>query len=236
MGSVEADAQVLSVQSNGIRDDRERVSKSRPDHQRSRHDRTHERRFCGWTMQLLEPQMIKHLHRQARLILCIWLLGACGCDRPAASQAPAASMPGMIVLPGALNVRKSPENQRVVTYEVKEAHPAMNAISTITEALEDSGWRRLQEDILNPGLPLSFSRGWVEYEDVSAAKSKYVYQWSGQWEDNLGQVAWYILTLEGAPTGQGTYRPAGHLRVRAILLPAEEVARIRRNTTSAKPQ
>jgi hypothetical protein len=136
----------------------------------------------------------------------------------------------LIVLPGASAVKHTTENLGVVLYQLSEPYPASKAIAAIRTNLEEKmGWDPLADDILNPGLRNSFSRGWTEYK-TSVGPSKYVYQWFAQWEDASGKVAWYILTYDGTEITKSNFRPEGPLHVRATILSSEEVRRIRRST------
>ncbi len=149
-----------------------------------------------------------------------------GCTQPQVSQAPEFA-PALIVFPGATNVKRTDENAGVVVYDLNEPYPAPNTIAALRTKLEkEMDWKPLTEDVLNPGLRLSFSRGWSEFAS-SIPGPEYVYQWFAQWEDASGRVAWYILSYDGTEISKGNFHPEGHLRVRATILSAEEVRRIR---------
>src|SRR5947208_7502451 len=88
-----------------------------------------------------------------------------GCNRTDAAKT--ASWPeALVVVPKAFNARSTGENDGTVLYDVREPYPANGVIAAIRTKLEILGWRGLQEDFLNPGLPSSLVNGWGNFADA----------------------------------------------------------------------
>jgi hypothetical protein len=80
-----------------------------------------------------------------------------------------------------------------VSYKIQTDYPADDVLSLISKELKSKGWRPLEEDYLNLGLPSSHVRGWTEFGDATTHPETYVHQWLAQWENNAGDIVWYTL-------------------------------------------
>jgi len=129
----------------------------------------------------------------------------------------------LIVLPNAIDVRDTNENEGTVVYQLNEEYTALPVIQTIQGRLESSGWRPLREDFLNPGLPSSLVRGWASHEDRTHRRAAQVYKWMAQWEDDSKRIVWYDLTYDAVTDSDGRIRARGPLKVSATLLSATTV-------------
>jgi hypothetical protein len=135
----------------------------------------------GRKMQLL-PALKRANHSNCTLVVAVvWLLFGLGCKSgPVGTQR--ARPDALIVLPGALEVHDTDENECTVLYQLNEKYPALPIIQTIQGRLEAAGWRPLVDNFLNPGSPTSLVRGWESHEDRTQGRATQVYQWVGQWE------------------------------------------------------
>jgi len=126
-------------------------------------------------------------------------------------------------LPGAKHVKYGNEYEGTISYELTEPYPAAHAIDLLRPRFKRDGWRELAEDFLNPGIPNSFSRGWVLYEDArfKGGVTKDVHQWDGQWSDVTGRILWYTLKYVG-PVGD---QPGNRLEVLGVILSADAAHR-----------
>ena len=137
--------------------------------------------------------------------------------------------PGLIVLPGAMNVRATIENEGTVVYELSEPYPAVNTIAALGSNLGTLGWRAMDRDVMNPSISTSFSRGWDEFLDSSGnGPPRETYQWIGQWEDRTSRnVAWYTLTYDASVDANGRIRARGPLRVMGTIISAKAIRMMR---------
>jgi hypothetical protein len=129
----------------------------------------------------------------------------------------------LMVLPGAIDIQDTDENDGTVLYQLNEEFPALPVIQTLTGRLEANGWRPRREDLLNPGLLTSLVGGWQSHEDRTQGRTTQVYQWVGQWEDDAERVVWYVLTYDAVTGSDGSIRARGRLKVSATVLSAAAV-------------
>lgn len=171
----------------------------------------------------------------ARFAMMLVLSGglcAASCTAPQAERPQSNTTESLVVLPGAKTVNYSSENEGAVTYELDELYPGDRALNEIKSRLERAGWHPLADDFLNPGLPLSFSRGWIAYADATAGPrdTKQLLTWVGQWEDASGRIAWYTFTYDAVTDRSGRIEGRGPLRVRATVVSRESVRQLRQAT------
>lgn len=123
------------------------------------------------------------------LLILIFLISTIGAEqRPAdAAQRPSA----LLLYPKASNV-SSGRNGNDLTYHVNVKYPASDFIGWISNRLQELGWEPLKEDFLNPGLPTSQVRGWLEFVD-ERKKPELIHQWIGDWKDSSGNIVRYAL-------------------------------------------
>jgi len=93
------------------------------------------------------------------------------------------------VLPRASKTRLTDRNS-AVSYDLQVSYPAQEVIGSLAGQLREKGWKALETDILNPSLPASASAEWGSYVDGTKHPETNVYQWTGQWQDSQGKVAW----------------------------------------------
>jgi hypothetical protein len=111
----------------------------------------------------------------------------------------------LIVLDGATMVRRDTGayGSYHVAYGLNAPHPATNAIQQISSRLIALGWKPLEDDWLNPGLPSSHVRGWTEFGDRTTSPAQHVHQWKAQWQDKAGSIVdysfHYAYPRSGAP-------------------------------------
>jgi hypothetical protein len=84
-------------------------------------------------------------------VLPLALLGT-SCRTQTASDAPEEIKQAFVALEGAMAVSRSEDS---LTYRVREAYPAVKAISEIDASLKARGWTPVAEDVMNPGSPTS---------------------------------------------------------------------------------
>lgn len=168
---------------------------------------------------------------------CLWpvvtLALMCGCGVSGHRQMPSTSNQALVVLPGASQVRRDAQRQDEVEYVVKERYPAVNAIRDITRSLKATGWRPLPNDLFNPSIASSHSRGWEHFVDTRPNPPVRTFQWNAQWANKQGDAVLYVLSyrtdteLPNDPTGDELRVNAGFmssslLRSQGVVVPGEQ--------------
>src|ERR1700680_2853409 len=88
----------------------------------------------------------------------------------------------LVALPFASNVNyRSVHGTTQLTYRVKVAYPAEDALNMISEHLRQEGWKQLKQDLWNPSIPSSHVRGWQQFEDDTTKPQTTVNKWQAQW-------------------------------------------------------
>lgn len=101
---------------------------------------------------------------------------------------------GLIVLPGAVNVRHLQEYDGGVSYELERTdYPAENVIAHIRDRLRAEGWEERGTDLLNPDVANSFKAGWVRFLKGGTT----VFVWHADWTKK-GAVVYYDLRYTAA--------------------------------------
>ncbi len=102
----------------------------------------------------------------------------------------------LILLQGAADItRTSNTNGSVsLSYHIKATFPAERELESLATQLKRIGWGPMKEDWLNPGLPSSHSRGWMEYQDRSKTPPIIVSSWIAQWKDSAGNIVDYSIS------------------------------------------
>ena len=129
----------------------------------------------------------------------------------------------LIVLDGALNVSRGPGafGSRGVSYTLAEPHPAASVIDEISVRLAATGWKPLDEDWLNPGMPSSHLTGWGDFVDATVKPIRQVHQWMAQWKDGSGNIVTYTFLYSYPENGKpdlsslsvnGAWYPAAGVR------------------------
>jgi hypothetical protein len=140
----------------------------------------------------------------------------------------------LVVLDGAIDIRRyrhKTAGSFYVNYCLNETYPAPNSLKQISMRLESLGWKPLDEDFLNPGLPSSHVRGWTEYSEGTTNSAPLVHQWLAQWQDDSGNIAAY--TLKYSSLMKGTPDPTS-LTVHGIWFPATTVATMQADTKGSR--
>jgi hypothetical protein len=121
--------------------------------------------------------------------LCIINLSSCGKDK---TQDPKLYSSSLIVVPNAKKVKYLKlHGTDQVYYQLREQYPAVATIKEIYTQLEKAGWQPLPEDVLNPGLSSSLSRGWSVYIDQTGKYN--VQQWMADWKDNQNNSVRFVF-------------------------------------------
>lgn len=79
-----------------------------------------------------------------------------------------------------------------VSYLAPEPYPAGRFLRNLKLRLTKAGWKPLNEDFLNPGIPSSNVRGWTDFRDATRKPEEEVRQWAADWERN-GEIVTYFL-------------------------------------------
>lgn len=90
-----------------------------------------------------------------------------------------------------------------VMYKAAACYPADQFIKSLADQMSSHGWKRLQEDFLNPGVKNSCTRGSNIYEQWGYFKEKGedVHQWIDDWEDSQTNIVRYGLRYRTKPKG-----------------------------------
>ncbi len=129
-------------------------------------------------------------------------------DRPVAktirtTEPDEATIAALIVLDSATRVsRYSGVNQSFgVAYAINVQQPASDVIQQISSRLETLGYRPLENDWLNPGLPSSHICGWTQFLDGTRTPMHQIHRWGAQWQDNPGNIVDYTLDYSYPESG-----------------------------------
>ncbi len=154
------------------------------------------------------------------------VLPRCGQAAPNRDRCP--SRPeALIVVDGARHLEcETTDGTYQVTYEIAERYPADATLSRIRSELSRLGWRPLDEDFLNPGVPSSHRSGWTSFEDSTTEPRSLAHQWYAQWEAPNGDIVAFGLLYRSPLSGANAVyeKPAVEkLTVSAKHLPCEIV-------------
>lgn len=121
-------------------------------------------------------------------LMILWVVGvAVGCSgrQPTSTEAPP---PGLIVLPGAQNIRHSSDYQGVLQYDVEVPFPAEHVVRSVSDSLTAAGWRQItpRRQYSGPGHPTPHELGWATIFEGPTR----VLTWTAAWSN-------------GAPNGNG---------------------------------
>ncbi len=143
------------------------------------------------------------------LLACLWFSSAYPHqDTPRHAEA-------LIVCPGAKQTKWVKfEGTDQLSYQIEADYPASSIVSCISAQLKEKGWRPLQEDFWNPGLPSSHVRGWTNFVDATVHPEATIDLWAAEWESEAGDIAWYSLRYVYPPGDRHT------LAINAGLIPA----------------
>ncbi len=111
-----------------------------------------------------------------------------------------------------------------VIYSVREPFPGGQYLDNLVHNMSARGWRRLEEDFLNPGLKHSWARpGRVEmrYGSWVEGKDKRVFLWIEDWEDAKKNIVRYDIKYIGREDSKGCVTLEKSATVIAIYIPGE---------------
>jgi hypothetical protein len=94
------------------------------------------------------------------------------------------------------------------------------------------GWRALDEDLLNPGVPSSHATGWASFRDATTTPTTRARQWYAQWRHASGDVVAYGL-LYASPLHEK--ETLDTVRVSGRYLKCETVVEGLRNLAPTSP-
>jgi hypothetical protein len=161
---------------------------------------------------------MRHSRSFWMLLFCVLSVCACTDQRKSSAETPKGFAPSLIVLPGANEVKFEKSNGAdQVSYKLQVDYPAESVLEVIRSRLAKQGWKTLQEDFLNPGLPSSHVRGWTDLEDWSKEPKTHVHQWLAQWQNNSGDIVLYTLQYRYPKDKPPDMR---NLQIHAAYIPA----------------
>jgi hypothetical protein len=163
------------------------------------------------------------------LSIVLVILAVCGstlCQKSASSGK--VLRPCLVVAPGGTNVKDAkPNGQEQLSYRIQSPFPADDVLHAIAGRLESLGWRPLEEDYFNPGLPSSHVRGWQYFLDATTQPRSSARTWVGQWENDTHDIVDYMLEYRCAEDLCSSTRDLHDLQVLVIYIPAELKSRLR---------
>lgn len=155
------------------------------------------------------------------LVVLSALLLACGTHEATPPSLPA----GLVVAPGAINIKTPKAYEGAVTYDVQVAYPADTVLAFLRDEMTRRGWTPQRDGILTPGES-SHVRGWSElliagekHVPGEPSEDAHVYEWQGEWRNKDGGVASYSLVYR-EPEASRPYGD-GPVTVQAIYLSKE---------------
>ena len=107
-------------------------------------------------------------------------------------------------------------------YKTAACYPAEQFIKLIADQMTSHGWKRLQENSLNPGIKNSWARGGTIFEQWGffLEKGDDVHQWVEEWEDSQRNLVTYFLRYRTKRKGnQSISSKDCDLEVTAIYVP-----------------
>jgi hypothetical protein len=177
-----------------------------------------------------------NLHRSAQIaiLLVVTIYEAlAGCKRSEISKKHSESL---LAAPSAINPKylAYPDGREQLTYLLDTDYPAEATISFISTELHKQRWEPLRDDFLNPGIPSSLVRGWMQYEDASQEPRASVWQWACDWEDAHHNITVYDLKYRYPMSGAHDPPDAKMLHVVALYIPVQ-VAENMKDATKPDP-
>jgi len=110
------------------------------------------------------------------------------------------------------------------TYKTNMCWPGEQFIDMVVTHMSKHGWKRLDEDFLNPGLKLHWARkgSIVERWGFFVEKGKDVYQWIEDWEDPDKNLVRYGLNYKTERKGNISITPETcDLEIVVIFIPKD---------------
>jgi hypothetical protein len=170
------------------------------------------------------------------LLLASMLEMVGGCQR--ASDSAKRHADSLIVAPSAVSPRylAYPDGREQLTYMVDTEYPAESTIAFLSTQLRNRRWTALREDFLNPGIPTSEVRGWMQFEDASREPRASVRVWGCDWEDGAHNITLYYLEYRYPLSGAHDPPDARMLHVMALYIPAAVAEKMKHVTRPDQPK
>ena len=159
-----------------------------------------------------------------------------GCQRPSGTEKKHAD--SLLVAPSAIEPRylSSPDGREQLTYLVDSDYPAESTVAFLSAELRKRHWEPLREDFLNPGIPSSEVRGWMQFEDATREPRATVRQWGVDWEDGAHNITLYDLKYRYPMTGAHDPPDSRMLHVMALYIPARVAEKMKHVTGPDQPK
>jgi hypothetical protein len=173
-----------------------------------------------------------NLYRSALMLILLvasMLEGVGGCQRPSNSTRRHAD--SLLVAPSAINPSylAYPDGREQLTYTIDTDYPADSTISFLSTQLQNRRWTPLRQDFLDPDIPSSEVRGWMQFEDATREPRATVRQWSVDWEDGARNITLYDLKYRYPVSGAHDPPDSRMLHVVALYIPANIVEKMKSN-------
>jgi len=170
--------------------------------------------------------------RQMRhtLVLVAIILATVACN-PAKYDVPARDLPAPLAPPTGAKVKLSRVVAQAagVEYEYEEPYPAKRLLTHMASQISPN-WQPRKEDFLNPGIPTSHVRGWVDYVDATTRPETRVHMWSSEWENESGDILSYSLLYRSPNSEESRLGPTTqHVSVHASITPRDQMDAMRRS-------
>ena len=185
--------------------------------------------------------MFRRLNQSRSALMFILLVASisepvAGCKR--SSEISKKHSESLLVAPSAINPKylAYPDGREQLTYLLDTDYPAESTISFISAGLQKRGWEPLRDDFLNPGLPSSQVRGWMQYEDASREPRTSVRQWASDWEDGAHNITLYDLKYQYPMSGAHDPPDARMLHVVALYIPANVAEKMKQVPRPDQPK
>jgi len=128
----------------------------------------------------------------------------------------------LLIAPSAINPKylAYSDGREQLTYTVDIEYPAESTIAFLSTQLRNQRWIALREDFMNPGIPTSEVRGWMQFEDRAQESRATVRSWACDWEDGTHDITLYYLVYRYPITGAHDPPDTRMLHVMALYIPA----------------
>ena len=162
------------------------------------------------------------LKRRSVKPICIvtLVLQCAACATP--GGAPQSSGPlsdGLVLIPGAEDVRRTTTHDGGVVYYVRESFPGSGALRRIAEKLRASGWQETDDWIFPTDRPRG-ADAWAEYEQSGGHVAALV----KVWKNTGGALSTYEFKYETPRRGD----PQVRLEVSAFVMSRERVDKLKK--------
>lgn len=130
------------------------------------------------------------------------LSGLTACGQRTRQDLPQHSQ-SLIVCPGAKETHWGRFGRtEQLTYQVEVEYPASHIVSCISDQLTAAGWKPLEEDYWNPGLPSSHVTGWTQFADTIVQPQATVDQWAASMGERIRRQCLVLPEIQISAWGQ----------------------------------